>query len=91
MTELRFFESSHMIETLLWIDANPGSTKTECIDSVGNGGMTVLRRIEDLANAGFIDIVRVRERGGPNYLFVTDRGARVVAILQPLRDELVRP
>lgn len=91
MTELRFFESSHMIETLLWIDANPGSTKTECIDSLGNGRITILRRIEDLANAGFIYMVRGKKRGGPIYLFVTDRGARIVAVLQSLRDELVRP
>lgn len=77
MTSISFFGVPRMIETLLWIDTNPGAMKTECIKAQGSGEITIGRRIGELIEAGMVYTTDSRKGHGPIYLYATDRGRRV--------------
>lgn len=88
MTNISFFGVPRMIETLLWIDANPGAMKTECVKAQGSGEITIGHRIGELIEAGMVYTADSRKGHGPIYLYTTDRGRRVADAFRTVVREL---
>ncbi len=86
MSRLEGLEEKHMMETILFIERNPGCMKTDVYNAVSRNPR-MPEKFGALREMGLIEQRRIDNRGTTT-LRLTDKGYRVASLLEHVENEL---